>query len=68
MVFHPQDDRPHRFEDVPAEEDLSEADAVERLKLDPEKQRNYTEDESVRDARTDAGPDEDLDAPEYDEA
>lgn len=68
MVFHPQDDRPHRFEDVPAEEDISEADAVERLKLDPSEQRNFTEDESVRDARTDAGPEKDLDAPEHDEA
>jgi hypothetical protein len=68
MVFHPQDDRPDRLEDVPDEEDISEADAAERLKLDPEKQRNYTEDESVRDARTDAGSEQDLDAPEHDEA
>jgi hypothetical protein len=68
MVFHPQDDRPHRIEGAPAEEDLSEADVVERLDLDPSEQQNYTEDESVRDARTDAGPDEDLDALEYDEA
>jgi hypothetical protein len=68
MVFHPQDDRPHRIEDAPPEEDISEADAVERLDVDPEEQRNFTEDESPRDARTDAEPDKDLDAPEYDES
>lgn len=72
MVFHPQDERPHEFEDVPAEEDISEADAVERLELDPSKQRNFTEDESARDANTDDadddGSEKDLDAPDYDEA
>lgn len=54
MGFHPYDDRPHRIEGVPTEEGISEGDAFERIDLDPEDQRNFTEDPGPRDAHTDA--------------
>ena len=40
MVFHPDDERPIEVEGVPPEEGVDEADAVERLDLDPEEQEN----------------------------
>jgi hypothetical protein len=65
--------------EVPAEEDISPADAVERLDEDPEEQKNFTEEHGQRTQVEQAEPDGatgpqdreesiELDAPEYDEA
>jgi|GEM_PF-5143136 len=60
MGFHPYDDRPNRIEGVPAEEGIAEGDAFDRIGLDPEAQRNFTDDPGPRDAHTDAEDPEDA--------
>jgi hypothetical protein len=44
------------FEEVPAEEDLSLADAEDRIDVDPDEQVNRTDSPGPRDARTDVAP------------
>ena len=71
------------LEGVPAEEGISEADAVERLDEDPEEQENFTERHGRRTqvdqpepddpaSTPETGPDREesiaLDAPEHDDA
>lgn len=53
MVFHPEDDRPVEIEGVPAEEGVDEADAVERLGLDPAEQENRPDADERRKELTD---------------
>ena len=76
MSYEPKDQQPLDLGGVPDEEDVSEADAAERLDLDPEEQENFTEKHGQR---TQVNQDEpepppdreksiELDAPEYDEA
>jgi hypothetical protein len=43
---HPED-RPFDVEGVPAEEDISTADAVDRLDEDPEEQKNFPEQKEI---------------------
>jgi hypothetical protein len=67
------------LEELPAEEDISEADAVDRLDEDPEEQKNFTEEHGQRTQVNQPEPDGssgpkdreesiELEAPEYDEA
>jgi hypothetical protein len=44
-----EDDRPITLEGVPYDEDISVADAAERLELDPEEQTNKAEIDPARD-------------------
>ena len=46
---HPE--RPLQPDGVPSEEDVSTADAAERVDLDPEEQRNWTEDHDREEQR-----------------
>jgi len=39
----PDSERPVELDDVPGEEDVSTADAAERVERDPEEQVNYTD-------------------------
>jgi hypothetical protein len=64
-------------EGVPSEEGISEADAAQRLELDPEEQENFTEEHGRRtqvdQPEPETGPADreesiELDAPEYDES
>lgn len=57
MVFFPENERPVEIEGVPDEEGVDEADAVERLDLDPEEQENYPGSEQRRAAEETGGQD-----------
>lgn len=77
---HPREENRLDLGGVPDEENVSEADAAERLDQDPQEQANFTETHGQRtqvnqgepDAAPETGPDREesieLDAPEYDEA
>jgi len=43
VVKHTRGEDPVTVEGIPGEEGLDTADAQERIKLDPEKQKNFTE-------------------------
>jgi len=82
MSYHPKDQKPLDLGGAPDEEGVSEADAAERLDLDPEEQENFTDEHGHRTQVDQEEPDEsgqpetapdreksiELDAPEYDEA
>jgi hypothetical protein len=48
-MTNPQEERPVHLEDVPDEEGIDPADAVDRLEEDPEAQPNFTDDQSRSD-------------------
>ena len=56
----PFEERPVEVEGAPAEEGVSQADAAERVDLDPEQQVNYT-DAAGPDNLTDVGEDRERD-------
>jgi hypothetical protein len=39
----PKDEQPLDLQGVPGEEDVSKADAADRVDVDPEQERNFTE-------------------------
>ncbi|WGL51530.1 hypothetical protein P5P86_16375 [Nocardioides sp. BP30] len=79
---HPREENKLDLGGVPAEEDVSAADAAERVDQDPEEQPNFTEEHGQRtqvnqpepdsDPAPETGPDREesieLDKPEYDDA
>lgn len=80
-INRPFEHQTPEVEGVPSEEGISDADAAERLDLDPEEQQNFTEthgqrtqvDQPEPETEPETGPDDreesiELDAPEYDEA
>jgi len=76
MSYEPKDRKPLDLGGAPEEEGVSEADAAERIDLDPEEQENFTEKHGqrtqVNQEEPETAPDREksieLDAPEYDEA
>ena len=78
QIHRPFEKAVPEVEGVPAEEGISEADAVQRLDEDPEEQENFTERHGRRTqvnepaAEPETGPDREesiaLDAPEHDDA